>query len=94
MPDVSGYDDKKKWMKVCVPKMIEEGKPQKQAVAACFSMWRNKKDSEEYEEFMAACVPVLERNGHTHEEAMMLCDEIFYNYMAYEEDYIYDWVLR
>ena len=42
MPDPNEYQDESEWMKVCVPKMIEEGKEQDQAVAACMSMWKDK----------------------------------------------------
>lgn len=42
MPNVNEYSDEKEWMKVCVPKLIGEGRDQDQAVAACMSMWKNK----------------------------------------------------
>jgi len=42
MPDPMDYDDKDKWMEACIPKMIDEGKPQDQAVAACNSMWESR----------------------------------------------------
>lgn len=47
MPDVSDYDSEDKWMSACVPKMIDEGKEQEQAVAACLGMWRNKELDDE-----------------------------------------------
>jgi HK97 family phage major capsid protein len=42
MPDVNEYETEKDWMSACVPAMIEEGKEQDQAVAACMSMWARK----------------------------------------------------
>jgi len=43
MPEPSNYDNESDWMSACVPKMIDEGREQDQAVAACMSMWREKK---------------------------------------------------
>ena len=48
MPNPDEYDDEEGWMKVCVPKLIGEGKDQEQAVAACISMWSNKSDAQKY----------------------------------------------
>src|SRR3990167_17718 len=42
MPNVSEYDDKDKWMGACMPAMLEEGKEQDEAAAACNSIWENK----------------------------------------------------
>ena len=42
LPDPNEYDNEKDWMTACVPKMITEGKPQDQAVAACSNMWTMK----------------------------------------------------
>lgn len=42
MPNPSDYDSEENWMGACVPKMMDEGKPQDQAVAACINMWENK----------------------------------------------------
>lgn len=39
MPNPSDYQDKNEFMKVCIPKLKEEGKEQDQAVAVCISMW-------------------------------------------------------
>ena len=39
MPDPMEYESEAEWMKVCVPKMIDEGREQDQAVAACLGMW-------------------------------------------------------
>jgi hypothetical protein len=45
MPDVSDFDNEQDWMAACVPTRIEEGDEQKQAVAVCFSMWREREKS-------------------------------------------------
>jgi len=42
LPNVGEYDNEKDWMQACVPKMIQEGKEQDQAVAACMNMWKQK----------------------------------------------------
>jgi hypothetical protein len=42
MPSPAEYDDKSKWMQVCIPRLIDEGKPKDQASAICFSMWERK----------------------------------------------------
>ena len=44
MPDPSEYDDKDKFMEVCIPKVLEDGtaKDNDQAVAICASMWEKK----------------------------------------------------
>jgi HK97 family phage prohead protease len=42
MPNVSDYDNEQDWMHACVPAMLDEGKPQDQAVAACMNIWRNR----------------------------------------------------
>jgi hypothetical protein len=39
MPNPNNFDDKTEFMKVCVPMMVDEGREQDQAVAACSSMW-------------------------------------------------------
>lgn len=44
MPNVSDYSNQDDWMGACVPKMMEEGKDQDQASAACMSMWAGKAD--------------------------------------------------
>ena len=57
MPNPNEYDDEESWMKVCVPKMIGEGKEQDQAVAACMSMWKDKgkeKEKEQQTDFIFA----------------------------------------
>lgn len=45
MPNPNEYDDEKEWMAACVPARMEEGDEQDQAVAACMSMWREKKNT-------------------------------------------------
>lgn len=42
MPDPADYGDHDAWMEACVPTMMDEGKPQDQAVAACGQMWRDR----------------------------------------------------
>jgi len=42
MPDVKQFDDKDEWMAECVPAMVDEGREQEQAVAACMDIWREK----------------------------------------------------
>lgn len=46
MPNVSNYDNEEDWMAACVPAMIDEGRDQDQAVAACMNMWRNRNSEE------------------------------------------------
>jgi hypothetical protein len=46
MPNPKDYDSEDKWMSACVPRMVDEGKKQEQAVAACLSMWKNKERGE------------------------------------------------
>jgi hypothetical protein len=41
-PDPSSFSTETEFMKVCVPKMISEGKEQDQAVAACLNIWKRK----------------------------------------------------
>jgi HK97 family phage prohead protease len=42
MPDPAGYASEDEWMAACVPTMMDEGRDQDQAVAACLQMWRDK----------------------------------------------------
>src|SRR5688572_936963 len=42
MPDPSSYDNEDEWMEACVPTMVDEGRDQDQAVAACLNMWRER----------------------------------------------------
>jgi hypothetical protein len=50
MPDINEYQDEVEWMKVCVPKMMDEGKDNEQAVGACMGMWANKMDALKFRE--------------------------------------------
>ena len=43
MPDITKFNDEKEWMGACVPAMMDEGKPNDQAVAACMTMWSERK---------------------------------------------------
>jgi hypothetical protein len=49
MPDINEYNTQEEWMKVCVPKMMDEGKDNEQAVGACMGMWNNKTDAMKYQ---------------------------------------------
>lgn len=42
MPDPANYSSEDEWMAACVPAVIDEGKPQDQAVAQCMQMWADK----------------------------------------------------
>jgi len=42
MPKPMEYDNQDRWMEVCIPQMIDEGKDHDQAVAACMNMWENR----------------------------------------------------
>jgi HK97 family phage major capsid protein len=44
MPNVADYENEKEWMGACVPKMMDEGKDNDQAAAACMSMWERKNE--------------------------------------------------
>jgi hypothetical protein len=45
MPNMKDFDNQDDWMKACVPRMMEEGKDNEQAVAACMGMWKDKEDA-------------------------------------------------
>lgn len=47
MPNPTEYENEDDWMKVCVPKMMDEGKDNDQAVAACMGMWKDKGKSKD-----------------------------------------------
>lgn len=49
MPDPNSYENEDDFMKVCVPKMLGEGKDNDQAVAACMGMWKDKGKSDKSE---------------------------------------------
>ena len=42
MPDPSNYASEAEFLDACIPMMVDEGKPQDQAVAACSSMWADR----------------------------------------------------
>lgn len=46
MPNVSEYDNESDWMEACVPTRVDEGDDKDQAVAACLSMWRERKSAD------------------------------------------------
>jgi hypothetical protein len=48
MPNPAEYEDQAEWMKVCVPKIVGEGKDNEQAVAICTSMWADKEDAAKF----------------------------------------------
>lgn len=54
MPDINEYNDEKEWMSACVPRMMDEGKDNEQAVAACMNMWRMKGDAAKYRDSLLA----------------------------------------
>lgn len=54
MPNPNEFENKEEWMKVCVPKMIDEGKENEQAVAACMGMWNDKQDAIKYRNSLLA----------------------------------------
>jgi HK97 family phage major capsid protein len=47
MPDPKQFENEKDFLAVCIPKRIEEGDSQEQAVAACMGMWEKKDESTE-----------------------------------------------
>ena len=42
MPNMSDYETQDDWMGACVPKMMDEGKDNDQAVAVCMGMWKKR----------------------------------------------------
>lgn len=48
MPDPMDFDNKNDFMAACVPMMVNEGRKQDQAVAACSNMWSMKGDALRY----------------------------------------------
>jgi len=46
MPDVADYESEDEWMAACVPKRIDEGDSQPEAVAVCMNMWGEKKSAQ------------------------------------------------
>lgn len=49
MPTPKKDETENEWMGRCVPALIDEGRPQEQAVAICRSMWRNRGKKKEGE---------------------------------------------
>ena len=45
MPNINEYTDQTEWMGVCVPKRVDEGDDNDQAVAACMGMWEHRNDA-------------------------------------------------
>lgn len=43
MPEPENYENEDDWMAACVPVRIDEGDDQKQAVAVCLNIWRERK---------------------------------------------------
>lgn len=79
MPDPKAYNSQEEFMKVCVPTMINEGKSQDMAVAACSSIWSNKaaevtgvqpeqKKSKSKLELLSEFKKNLEKNGYNLED--------------------------
>lgn len=60
MPEPKEYEDQDDWMGVCVPRMMKEGKDNKQAVAACMGMWKDRDKADEPPEKSNALKAVLE----------------------------------
>jgi hypothetical protein len=54
MPNMKDFDNQDDWMKACVPRMMEEGKDNEQAVAACMGMWAEKTDAAKYRLMVSA----------------------------------------
>jgi hypothetical protein len=44
MPNPKDFKDKSSFMHKCISTAVEEGKPQDQAVAMCYSMWERKNE--------------------------------------------------
>lgn len=45
MPNPKAGENKEHYIKRCIPQLMDEGKPQKQAIAICYSMWERKNES-------------------------------------------------
>ena len=65
MPDPSKYDDREDWLEACIPTMIEEGREQDQAVAACMQMWRDRDKATMVADLKDEGMLVYERGGAT-----------------------------
>jgi len=42
MPDPTEYSTEKEWMSACMPRALDEGLDQSQAVGKCMGMWGKK----------------------------------------------------
>ncbi len=63
MPNPNDYESEDDFMKVCVPKMIGEGKAQDQAVAACMNMWKDKGKAKDEEGLQASFFNFCDLSG-------------------------------
>lgn len=48
MPNPAEFTNQDEWMKVCVPRLMDEGKDNSQAVGACVGMWNDKTDAAKF----------------------------------------------
>lgn len=79
MPDPTEYTDEKEWMAACVPKRLEEGDAEDQAVAACLGMWREGKSldlpsAEELADYVAEFKIGARNNKSDRERLQMIHD--------------------
>jgi hypothetical protein len=82
MPDVSDYDDQTSWMHDCVSEMMDEGREQDQAVAACLNIWRNRaaegpRKQETQAEFIARCRENMMGADMSDDQATAVCLRIW-----------------
>jgi hypothetical protein len=75
MPDPKQYKSKEDFMKVCILQLVNEGKPQDQAVVACSSMWDSQgaqisepKKPKSKLELLSEFKKQLEKNGYSLED--------------------------
>ena len=52
MPEPTAGESKKEYIDRCIPYLVKEGKPQDQAVAICYSMWKQKRESTLIEKYL------------------------------------------
>jgi hypothetical protein len=67
MPDPANYANEDEFMKVCVPAVVNEGKPQDQAIAQCMSIWRQKAEAPKRKskiEVLGTIKKLIEKNGY------------------------------
>lgn len=83
-PKPQSGESESDFMSRCVPMLIDEGKPQPQAVAICTSMWAEKvhgpkpQPGETEDRFIARCVPMLiESENIPQAHATTLCANIW-----------------